>query len=83
MLTFGFLGHITVHCSTAYFDATYCCRCSVVCRSVTIVSPAKMAEPIKMLFGLWTRVGHTNHVLDGVQIPRVNGAILKGKGVPL
>jgi len=39
-----------------------------------------MAEPIEMLFGLWTRVGHTNHVLDGVQIPRVNGVILKGKG---
>jgi len=28
-----------------------------------------MAEPIKMLFGLRTRVGTRNHVLDGVQIP--------------
>jgi len=41
----------------------------VVCRSVTLVSPAKTAEPIKILFGLWTRVGPRNHVLDGVQIP--------------
>jgi len=28
-----------------------------VCQSGTIVSPAKMAEPIEMPFGLWTRVG--------------------------
>jgi len=27
-----------------------------VCRSVTIVSPAKMAEPIEIPFGLWTWV---------------------------
>jgi len=30
--------------------------------SVTIASPAKTAEPIDMLFGMWTR----KHVLDGV-----------------
>jgi len=30
-----------------------------------IVSPAKMAEPIEMPFGLWTRVAPRNHVLDG------------------
>ena len=36
--------------------------------SVTIVSPAKTAEPIEMPFGLWTRVGPRNHVLDGVHI---------------
>jgi len=29
------------------------------------VSPAKTAEPIEMLFGLWARVGPRNHVLDG------------------
>jgi len=40
-----------------------------VCRSVTVVSPAKMAEPIKMLFRLRTRVGPRNRILDGVQIP--------------
>jgi len=37
--------------------------------SVKLASPAKLAEPIKMPFGLWTRVGTGNHVLDGVQIP--------------
>ena len=49
---------------------------SVVCRSVTLVSPPKMAEPIEMLFGLRTRVGPGNYVLDGVQTPPSEGAIL-------
>jgi len=44
-----------------------------VCRSVIIVSPAKTAEPIKLLFGLWTRVNPMNCVLDGVQIPMKGG----------
>jgi len=44
-----------------------------VCLSVTIVSPAKSAEPVEMPFGLWTWVGQRNHVLDGVQIPRPKG----------
>jgi len=44
-----------------------------ICRSVMIVSPVNMAELIQMLFGLWTQVGPTNHVLDGVQIPHVKG----------
>jgi len=26
---------------------------------------AKTAEPIEMPFGLWARMGHRNHVLDG------------------
>jgi len=30
-----------------------------------IMSPSKTAEPIEMLFGLWTRVGPSNYVLDG------------------
>ena len=34
-------------------------------RSVTLVSPAKKAEMIKMPFGLWARIGPRNHVLDG------------------
>ena len=38
---------------------------SVVYRSVTVVSPAKTAEPIEMPFGLRTRVGPRNHVLGG------------------
>ena len=33
--------------------------------SVTVVSHAKTAESIEMPFGLWTRVGPRNHVLDG------------------
>jgi len=33
--------------------------------SCSIVSPAKTAEFIEMLFGLWTWVGPGNHVLDG------------------
>jgi len=53
-----------------------------VCRSVTLVSPAKMAEPIEMLFGLRTRVGPGNHVLDGVQIPTRRGNVGE-KGRPL
>jgi len=57
------------HCSTTYIDAAYYYRLSsVVCLSVTLVSPAKMAELIEMMFGLRTRVGPENHVLDGVQV---------------
>jgi len=33
-------------------------------RSVTLVSPAKTAAPIEMPFGLRTRVGPRNHVLN-------------------
>jgi len=32
--------------------------------SVTLVSPAKMGEPIEMPFGLRTLVGPGNHVTD-------------------
>jgi len=39
----------------------------LVCRSVTLVSPAKTAEAIEMPFGLWNRIGMGFHVLDGVQ----------------
>ena len=51
--------------------------------SVTLVSPAKTTEPIKMPFGLRTSVGPGNHVLDGVQIPPWEGTILRGKGRPI
>ena len=30
-----------------------------------MVPCAKTAEPIKMSFGLWARMGRRNHVLDG------------------
>jgi len=35
--------------------------------SVTVVSPTKTGEPIEMPFGLSTRLGPGNHVLDGGQ----------------
>jgi len=44
-----------------------------VCLSVTVVSPAKTAEPIDMPFELWTRAGPRSHALDGVPIPHAKG----------
>jgi len=44
-----------------------------VCLSVTLVSPAKTAEPIEMPFGLRTWVGPGNHVLDGGPDPHGKG----------
>ena len=55
--------------------------CLSVCLSVTIVSPAKTAEPIEIPFGLWTRVGPKNHVLDGGLDPRWEGAVLRGRPI--
>jgi len=49
---------------------------------VTAVSREKMAEPIEMPFGMWTRVGPNNNVLDEVQIPTREGAILRAKRRP-
>jgi len=50
-------------------------------RSVTQVSPAKQTEPIEMPFGLRTRVGPGNHVLDwGPDIHMGRGSIDRGKG---
>ena len=55
-----------------------------VCLFVTLVSPAKTAEPIEMPFGLRTWLGPKDHVLDGVQIPPWEGANFRGRmGVPL
>jgi len=48
-------------------------------RSDTQVSPAKMAEPIQIPFGLRTRVGSGNHVLDGNQIPHGKWQFWGGK----
>ena len=52
--------------------------CLYVSLSVTIMSPAKIAEPIEMLLGLWTQVGPSKHVLDGVPDPSWEGAISRG-----
>ena len=46
--------------------------------SVTLVSPAKTAAPIEMPFGLRTRVGPRNRVLDGDLDPPWQGANLRG-----
>ena len=45
----------------------------LVCVPLTTVSPAKMAEPIEMPFGIWTQVDPRNYVSDGVQIPLGKG----------
>jgi len=51
--------------------------------SVTLVSPAKMAELILMPFGLRTQVGPVNHVLDGGPDPHGKGQFCGGKGRPI
>jgi len=48
-------------------------------RSVTILSPAKTAEPIEMPFAVWTRVGPRNHVLGGGPDPRKKRQFRDGK----
>jgi len=47
--------------------------CLSVCLLVTAMSCAKIAEPIEMLFGSWSRVGPGNHVLDGGLVPQMRG----------
>jgi len=60
----------------------YCYKwISMICQFVTIISPAKMAEPSEMSFGLWSRVSPGNHA--GVQMPPCKGVILRGKGRPI
>ena len=61
--------------------------CLSVGLSVTLLSPAKTAEPIKMPFGLRTWLGPRDHVLDGgSDSPMVRGKFFFGGGrmdVPL
>jgi len=52
--------------------------------SVTLVSPAKMDEPIELPFGLRTWVGPGNHVLDGGPDPSMErGKFLGENGRPI
>ena len=51
--------------------------------SVTLMSPAKTATPIEMPFGLRTRVGPRNHVLDGGPDPPWKEQFWGGKGCPI
>ena len=61
----------TVGCRT-------CCLLYSRCLFTT-VSPTKTAEPIEMLFGMWTEVGPGNHVLGGVpDFPRGRGKFGRG-----
>ena len=46
--------------------------------SVTLVSPAKTAEPIEMPFGLMTQVGPGNQVLDGGPNPPMGRGNFEG-----
>jgi len=51
-----------------------------MCRSVTVVSPAKTAESMETPFGVRSRVGPGNHALDmGPDLPREE-AYFRGKG---
>ena len=67
---------ISLHRNTTYVDEAYCYRWSsvVVGLSVTIMSPAKTAEPIEMQFGLWKS--------GGPEKPSI-GTIFEGKGWPI
>ena len=78
------------HRSTAYVDRSTAMRSIVRDRvawsvglSVTLVSPDKTAEPIEMPFGLRTRVGPGNHVLDGGPDPPHGKGQFWGKGAPI
>jgi len=74
---------------TTYVNADYYYRLnSMDCRSaylpVTVVSPAKMAEPIEMPFvGLWTRMVPRNKVLDRGLDPHAKGEFWGVKCVSL
>jgi len=73
---------------TTYVGAAYCYRPSIawfvgrsICLSVCHTGePCKTAELIEVPFGLRTRVGPGNHVLDGGPDPTWKGAIFGGKG---
>jgi len=60
-------------------DVAYCyhrgmvCLPTCVCLLDTTLNHTKTAEPIDVSFGLWTRVGQSNHVFCGVRIPQEKG----------
>jgi len=67
-----FIAAITIGVQRRYGILLYR-RGSVVCRSVTIVTLAKTAEPIKMSFETLSRVGQSYHVLARVYISHAEG----------
>jgi len=54
-----FLGFIVVVCKCNLLLPVVCWS---VCQSITVASPAKMAKPTEMPFGMWTRVDPRKHV---------------------
>ena len=48
-------------------------------RSITVVSPAKTAQAIEMLFGSRTRLQPRNHVLDGSADPQMGRGNFEGR----
>jgi len=60
---------------STYVDGGHCYKVawSVGLSRTVVMSPAKMAAPIEMPFGLRTWVGPSNRALDGVQIPHRKG----------
>ena len=57
-------------------DAACCCRCSVVCFSVAIVSPTNSDEPTEAPFAVWTRMGPGIMWGPGMEFPWGNGLVL-------
>ena len=56
----------------------------MVCGSVTLVSPAETAAPVKMPFRLRTWMGPRNNVLHGgLDPPMGKGSFDGGKGRPI
>ena len=58
----------------------YCYRCSLICVSVCLSAghsrkPYKMAEPIDIPFGMWTRAGPRNYALGGEEAIMGRGAL--------
>jgi len=67
------------HRSSTYVDAAYCYRpSSVICRSVTVVSP-KTAERIEMAFVLWAGMGPRNRVRRESRSPVARGNCKEGE----
>ena len=58
------------------------CEGVIICKvwGPSTVICAKTAEPIEMPFGLWVRMGQTNHKLDGIQILLWEEAIMGEMG---
>ena len=62
-------------CVRACVHVCMCVRaCVCVCVSWSRLSQAKMAKPFEMSFGVWTRDGQRNPVLDGAWIPQGKGS---------